>query len=160
MSESSWTRSNSVVGVVSMYSSSMVRSTLLQGWKWVALMGESGGVTSIVADKSRFVDLMTSYQIVRSTDPASKQTNVKTRKTRANHVYIYIYIYIYRLFWFKHFLGCFEMCPCMFWAFPWLVWSSSSRSVKISMVVQSVFWGVSLFHVTHASVLQQKHGPY
>ena len=32
----------------------MVRSTLLQGWGWAALKGESGGVTGIVVEQSRF----------------------------------------------------------------------------------------------------------
>ena len=37
----------------------MVRSTLLQAWKWAALKGGSGGITVIVVETWRFFDFLT-----------------------------------------------------------------------------------------------------
>ena len=51
--------------------SGVVRSTLLQGWVGAALKGESGGVTRICVEKSRFVDFLTSLESEQKLPPWS-----------------------------------------------------------------------------------------
>ena len=84
-----------------------MRSTLLEDWNWVALKGESGGVTRIVVKTLRFVNFLVPDQIKTARSWAASNV-LKVADSISAHCFFYftfdivagvVNIIIWRHFW-------------------------------------------------------------